>query len=678
MKLNDNISSLKGIGDSLTQQYLSLGIITLADLINYYPRKYLDYSNITSIKDLTAGQVSLKATISNLNGRYLRKGLHITEAIASDDSGSVRLIWFNQPYRVKAFQASQQYFISGKFELKYNRFSINNPSTELAKDLPINTARILSVYPETKHLNSAQIRKAIAQIKPVFSQIKEPLPASIIKDYRLVGLSEALVKLHLPNNLDDINLAKKRLGFDEVFLFVLASLLNKQENKNEKSLVINFDEQLAKKFVKSLQFRLTDSQRIAVWQIYKDMSKKIPMSRLVEGDVGSGKTVVALMAALMVINQQKQVAFMAPTEILARQHFKTISELLKPLGLEANLLLLLGSLSAKHKQAVNEQISQSDNKIIIGTHALIQNKLNINKLGLVILDEQHRFGVQQRTDLIAKSAGLMPHVLSLSATPIPRSLALTLYGELSITRLTEKPKGRPAVKTKIIYASQKIAVYKKIEDEIRLGRQAFIVCPAIEDNLISVNSAVKVYDDLRNGQFKHLRLGLIHGKLKTNQKEQVMQDFINQKIDILVATTVIEVGIDVANASVMLILSPERFGLAQLHQLRGRIGRGKQESYFFMLIELDDSPKQRLSALERIDDGFALAELDLKLRGPGAIYGKDQHGLLDLRIADLSNKDLIYKASTAAKQLMSSQPDIKDYPELYQKVNNLRAITNLN
>ena len=678
MKLSDPLVSIKGVGDVQAKKFENLGVYEVADLINYYPRRYDDYSNVTLIKDLQPGPVSLKVKINNVKGRYGRnRGLHITEAIASDSTASVRVVWFNQSYRAKQIKSDKEYYLSGNYELKNNHFTITNPSTEVVSDLPVSTARILSIYPETKGLDSRHIRKAIIEVLPEINKLKESLPGFILKSQKLLSRSDALRALHMPMSSQELNEARRRLGFEEVFEFSLASLLNKQENEAEKTLKVKFNETLARKFRDNLPFKLTNSQRKAIWQVYLDMEKTVPMNRLIEGDVGSGKTVVAVMSSIMAMEEGRQVALMAPTELLARQHADTIFKLLQPLGLENKLTLLVGSLSQKEKKVAYKAISEGKASFIVGTHALIQEGLDMHDLALVIVDEQHRFGVKQRTSLLSK-AGHMPHLLSLSATPIPRSLALTLYGELSITRLNEKPAGREAVATKIIYDSQKKDLYQHIDKEIEAGRQVFIVCPSITKSELNVKSVNEVYDDLKKSTFKHRKLGLLHGQLKSAEKQKVMEQFVRGEIDILVATTVIEVGVDIPNASIMLVMSPERFGLAQLHQLRGRIGRGEHRGHFYMLLDSSDAPLKRLRALERSSDGFDLAELDLELRGPGAIYGTYQHGALDLRIANLSDKQLIHSAVNSAQEFIDKREKLSDYALLHKKINKLRTVTNLN
>lgn len=677
MNLESRIEEVKGIGTSVGAKFRSVGIATVKDLINYYPRRYDDFSELTSISKMPTGSVTVKAKIKQIEGRYVRGGLHITEAIASDDSGSVRLVWFNQPYRKTATKLDQEYFVSGNYELSHQKFAVMNPSLELVSDFPLNTARIIPIYKEAKNLNSRQIRAALGQVLPVIKAVPEILPSKVVAKHKLLRRSEALSALHFPKNSEELAAARFRLGFEEVFALCLASLLNKQENLSQQSVKVVFNQDLAKKFVENLSFKLTDDQRRVTWQIYQDLEKPHPMTRLLEGDVGSGKTVVATMAALMAMEQGLQVALMAPTEILAKQHAETIYKLLKPLNLENRVSLLVGSLSASQKDIVYKQIKAGEARFIIGTQALIQDKVDMHNLALVIIDEQHRFGVEQRQKLLAK-AGHMPHLLSLTATPIPRSLALTVYGELDVSVLTKKPTGRKPVTTKLTPESSLPKMYEHIKSELANGRQAFIVCPLItKTDLSEAKSAQEVYEQLKNNQLKDFNIGLIHGKMKSAEQGAVMSDFIAGKIAAIVSTTVIEVGVDVPNATVMVIQNAERFGLAQIHQLRGRVGRGEHQGYCYLLVN-SNSPTKRLRAVESSNDGFKLAELDLEIRGPGAIYGNMQHGKLDLRMAKITDTQLISKARQEAQAFLEDPSNLLQYKELQELVGSLRTVTNLN
>jgi ATP-dependent DNA helicase RecG len=669
---------LKGVGEELSSKLAVLGVRTVDDLIENFPRRYEDYSKVMSVKNLHPGQVTIKAKINSVTGRYVRKGIHITEAIASDDTASVRLVWFNQPYRAGAIKQGQEYFVAGEYALRRSRFSIANPSVELVSDFPVNTARIIPVYRETKGLKSNQIRRLIREALQFVQELPEHLPAWLLKDKNLLDYPTAVKEIHFPSSGELWSAAKKRLAFEEVFQLTLAALLNKQENLAEKSLAIPFREELAKKFVVELPFKLTDAQRKATWQIYQDMQKSQPMNRLLEGDVGSGKTVVATMSALMAMEAGFQAALMAPTEILARQHADTIINLLDKFGYEDKAGLLLGSLNQAAKKTMHERIAAGDFRLIIGTHALISEKVDMHRLGLIIIDEQHRFGVAQRKKLQAK-AGHMPHVLHMTATPIPRSLALTLYGELDISVLDELPPGRQTIKTKLVSPVSRNKLFTEIDKELEAGRQMFVVCPVITESEASSGlSAEETYKQLSEKDFKHRRVALLHGRMKADEKEKIMAGFLAHKFDILVSTTVIEVGVDIPNATVMLVVGAERFGLAQIHQLRGRVGRGAHQSYCFLMTSDARAPSQRLRALEGTTDGFKLAELDLELRGPGAIYGTFQHGALDLRIVNLSDMKLIASARSAAQQFIDKHENLKKYPHLAARVEALRAITNLN
>lgn len=678
MELTAQVTKLKGVGEELAKKLAILGIHTIDDLVEYYPRRYEDYSSIIKIKDLRPGPITIEAQIKQVNGRYVRRGMHITEAIASDDTSSVRLVWFNQPYRAGAIKAGTKYYIAGEYQLSRQRFSIMNPSMELVSDFPVSTARIIPIYRETKGLKSAQIRKLVREAVIGVKELPEHLPNWILKQQDLVIYARAVTEMHFPSGNKALDMAKKRLGFEEVFQLTLAALLNKQEFAHEKGLPIPFNEKLAKDFVSKLPFKLTNAQRKVVWAIYQGMAKSQPMNRLVEGDVGSGKTVVAAMAALMVMEQGFQVALMAPTEILARQHAETLYKLLDSVGYGNQVGLLVGSLKPAAKKLMHDKIRSGEVRLVVGTHALISEKVSMDKLGLIIIDEQHRFGVDQRKKLQAK-AGHMPHVLHLTATPIPRSLALTLYGELDVSVLDELPPGRQPIQTTIVSPNSKKTLYQKIDKELAAGRQMFVVCPLITDSEMTKGLSVEeTFKQLSEHEFKHRRIGLLHGRMKADDKERVMQDFLDHKFNILVSTTVIEVGVDIPNSTVMLIIGAERFGLAQIHQLRGRVGRGAHQSYCYLMMSGSKAPSQRLRMLETTTDGFKLAEYDLELRGPGAIYGTVQHGALDLRVAKLTDTKLIGAARATAQEFIDKKERLTRYPHLNARVSALRAITNLN
>jgi ATP-dependent DNA helicase RecG len=677
MVLTDSIEELKGIGPALAAKFGRLGVTSIDDLLRYYPRKYQDYSAITPIIKLQPGQVTVKGVFKQVRGRYVRRGMHITEAVLSDDTSSVRIVWFNQPYRAAAIKSGEEYFVSGQFELARQHLQIMNPSTEAVSDFPAHTARIVPVYRESKEVKSAEIRRAIKAALQSKLQFATYLPATVEKQYKLSTIQKALTQVHFPESAKDVEAAKYRLGFEEIYELILAHLLLKQEANQEAALPVMFKKELAQDFVKHLPFDLTNSQRATTWEAYQDIAQPRPMNRLVEGDVGSGKTVVAAMLATMTMHQGLQVAIMAPTEILARQHAKTFYDLLEPLGMAHKVSLLVGSMTAAQKRTAYAKIASGEVQCIVGTHALIQDKVDMHSLALVVVDEQHRFGVEQRKKLL-KKAGHMPHMLSMTATPIPRSLALTVYGDLDISILKEKPPGQKPAITKLVPPNHRLNLYKDIDTHIAEGRQAFVVCPLIDDSaVVQAKSATNVQKELAK-LLPHRKVGLLHGKMKAEDKQSIMQDFIDRKLDILVSTTVIEVGVDVPNATIMCIEAPERFGLAQMHQLRGRIGRGGYQGYCYLLLSDDKSPSKRLRAIEQSSDGFRLAELDLELRGPGAIYGTSQSGLLDLRMVNLTDTKLIAAARKAATGTVKNDPNLLQYPQLKARVLSLQKIVHLN
>jgi len=677
MELTDSVDKLNGVGPALAAKLARLGVHSIEDLLRYYPRAYQDYSEITPIIRLKPGQVTVKGVFKQVKGRYVRRGMHITEGVLSDDTSSVRIVWFNQPYRAGAIKPNEEYFVSGKFELARQHLQIMNPSTEAVSSFPAHTARIVPIYRESKGLKSTEIRRAIKAALQAKIAIESPLPMAIEKEYRLGSLQTALTQIHFPETAKDVEAAKRRLGFEEIFELVLAYLLIKQETSKETALPIAFKKELAQDFVKHLPFKLTNSQRVTTWEAYQDIEQATPMNRLVEGDVGAGKTVVAGMLAAMAMAQGYQVAVMAPTEILARQHAKTFYDLLKPLGMADKVSLLVGSMSAAQKTTAYSKIKSGEVQCLVGTHALIQDKVDMHSLALVVVDEQHRFGVEQRKKLL-KKAGHMPHMLSMTATPIPRSLALTVYGDLDISILHEKPPGRRPAITKLVPPNHRLSLYKDIDKHIAKGQQVFVVCPLIEESAVVQAKSVGAVQKELAKLLPARKIGLLHGKMKAEDKQAIMQDFIDRKLDILVSTTVIEVGVDVPNATIMCIEAPERFGLAQIHQLRGRIGRGDEQGYCYLLLSDDKPPSRRLRAIEQSNDGFKLAELDLELRGPGAIYGTSQHGILDLRMVNLTDTRLIAQARKAANQTIKNDPNLLQYPQLKARIADLQKIVHLN
>lgn len=674
-----NVTDLKGVGEASAKLLKRLGIETPLDLLENVPRAYDDYSKIQKIRSIKPGTVTIKAQLTSINARYSKKGLHMTEALASDETGSVRVTWFNQPYRGRSIKADEEYYISGEYAGNYKYLTINNPVCELVSRFPLHTARLVPRYRLTKGLSVFQMRKFT---KAAFEHIKlkETLPKWLIKEKQLIGRKEALFGMHFPKTIQSLSVAKRRIAFDELFEITLASELNKREYAKASAVSIPFAESVVKQFVNTLPYTLTNDQRKAAWQILQDMTQGRPMNRLVEGDVGSGKTVVAALSMVNAVSGGFQVALMAPTEILAAQHAQSLYGLL-PDAVAQNLVFLSGSMTKKQKELAYGRIKSGEAQVIVGTHALIQAGVEFKNLGLAVIDEQHRFGVEQRKKLQSK-AKTMPHILNMTATPIPRSLMLTLYGEMDASIIAQMPPGRTSIATKVVQPEQRKNLYEKLRTPIDNGRQIFVVCPLIEESLQGVKpsrslSVVAIHKQLTTW-FKGYRVGLLHGKLKPAQKEQIMKDFIARKYDVLVSTTVIEVGVDVPNASVMVIEGADRFGLAQIHQLRGRVGRGEHAGSCYLILADNGSVSKRLQMLEKETNGFKLAEYDLELRGPGAIYGTMQHGELDLRVAKITDIALISEARQAARQFIKKNEDLLHYPQLKIRVDHLRKITNLN
>ena len=676
MDLWSSIEKIKGVGPETARKLAVLGVETIYDLLTFWPRRYDDYSEVLPIKDIEPGAVTVKAMIESIKTKRVRRGMHLTEAVIRDESSAIRVVWFNQPYREKYFKAGKEYYFSGLYDFSFNRYVLQNPTVEEAKEFTANTARIVPIYPQTKGLDSKIIRKTISEITSMFQELSETMPSWVSEQYDFMSYAEAAYQLHWPENQTKLAEARERIGFEEVFAYVLAGQLNKKQIEDEVALPILFNQDFAKQYTKTLPFELTPEQKQCSWEILQDIEREHPMNRLLEGDVGAGKTVVAAMAAYMASKQGIQTAIMAPTELLARQHAVTLANLLEPLGVTIGLLT--SAVKGKPKEALKSQLEEGSLDIVVGTHALLQESVTFKRLGLIVIDEQHRFGVKQRQKLVDK-AEKIPHILSMTATPIPRSLALTVYGELDISIINSKPKNRLPIQTNIWSPNSRPQLYQIIDDEIKSGRQAFVVCPLIDESegseVKSVNEEVK---RLKKDIFKTRRIGILHGKMKDDEKARVMQDFADKKLDILVSTTVIEVGIDIPNASVMLIEGADQFGLAQLHQLRGRVGRGEYQGYCYLVPTSSQKPSKRLRAMESTRDGFKLAEMDLELRGPGAIYGSKQHGALDLKIANISDVALIKNAKKSAAIFIKRSDNLADYQELEKRVQKSLSLTYLN
>ena len=680
MKLTTTLEQIKGVGPKTAQALAAAGLKTISDALDFLPRAYDDYSTAVNIADLQPGKVTVKAHCESVSTRIVRRGLRITTAVLADKSGKVKAVWFNQPYRETQLKSDAEFIFSGQFGMQYNRYQINNPSVELAKEVAKttieNASGIQPVYKSIKNIRPKTVQDLMKNIRPIMDFLPETLPENIIQRQKLVSRSEAVKFLHAPKTHEEISRGRERLAFEELFEMILAAQFNKQEQTRLTGWKIPFNKSVVKNFVDQLPFPLTNAQRRAAWQILQDLESDHPMNRLLQGDVGSGKTVVAGLVATEVAKAGFQTAIMAPTEILAQQHAKTLDELLSPFGV--SVALLTGHVKGAARNQLLDNLASGNIDVVVGTHALIQEKVAYHKLGFAVIDEQHRFGVKQRQALLEKS-DFMPHLLSMTATPIPRSLALTLYGELDISILDELPSGRQPIQTKIWSPASAPKLYESIENELAKGRQAYVICPLIDDNPDNDKKSVEAeYSKLSKTIFSHRRVGLLHGKLPAEEKAEVMQKFADGELDMLVSTTVVEVGVNVPNATVMLIENADNFGLSQLHQLRGRVGRGKHQSFCHLMMSGHDKPSQRLREIEKSQDGFYLAEVDLKLRGPGEIYGKMQHGDLNLKIASLADTALIARAQVEAERFVKEGQDLLQYNHLAHAVSRYQRLTVLN
>lgn len=690
-KMNDldkSISNLSGVGPKMEEKLGGLGIETIRDLIFYYPRRYDDFTSPRNIAGLRINdEVIIKGEIVSIAKAYTkRRWMTLIEAILKDLSadkagttGEIKAVWFNQPFLLNILKPGDTWLFAGKVGWDFKKKQKNLAVTQYEKD-----GKIFAVYPETEGLTSKFLRKLL---QPIISdlELEDYLPLDIIKSENLMSLEDAIRNIHAPEDNIKLATAKKRIAFDELFLIALKMLQSKKELTLANGIEIDTDEKLLQDFVGKLPYKLTNAQRKTAWEIICDLKKKTPMNRLLEGDVGSGKTVVAAMAVLAACHAGYQSVWLAPTEILANQHFQNVTKLLKPFKIKVGLFT-----------AANKLADLAKDDLIIGTHALIQKNIEIKNLALIIVDEQHRFGVKQRAFLRStvknsrltvngeRLTELVPHFLSMTATPIPRTLALAFYGDLDLSIIDEMPKGRRKIKTQIVAPVDREKAYEFIKNQITSGRQVFVICPLIEEketlnkNLFEADrkSAVAEYNKLSKEIFPKFSVGLLHGKMKSKEKEEVMGHFKTGKIDILVSTAVVEVGIDIANATVMMIESAERFGLAQLHQFRGRVGRGEHLSFCFLFSDSwSETTKTRLDAMTTCDNGFDLAQIDLDLRGPGEMVGLRQSGLPDLKMASLSDRMLIEATRRAAQKVVAE--GIEKYPSLQKKYQKFMATKHL-
>lgn len=641
MDLDTKIENILGVGAKTIKKLNKLEIEKVGDLLYHFPRTFLDFSKTTKISELKVETpTTIKGQVWQVKNRLTRGGKFLTQAKVADSTGTIDVFWFGRPYLPQILKIGDEVNLAGKPEAFGNNLRLANPEFE-AGDTKLHTGRLVPIYPETQGLSSKWLRSKIAfTLSKLKGEIPENLPQEVIKRQSLYAREKAFLKIHFPQTSEEFEIARQRFAFEELFFIQLATLAKKKvwrEKKNALPLIL--PKKWKEKFEKNLPFKLTFAQKRVVEEVLSDLSQNNPAVRFISGDVGSGKTVVAAFAALAAYNCGKRTIIAAPTEILAFQHYQTLSQLLLPFGVSI-------SYYTRSKKGKEENV-------IVGTHALIHKREPFKNIGLVVIDEQHRFGVSQRAQIAKrhKEGEFYPHFLTLSATPIPRSLALILFGDLDLSLIDELPPGRKTPKTFVVPPEKRQGAYEFLREKVKEGRQAFIICPFVTESetLESVKAATSEFERLKKDVLPDLRLGLLHGRLKSKEKERALSEFKDKKTNILVATPVVEVGIDIPNATVMIIEGAERFGLAQLHQLRGRIARSRHDAFCFLFSESgSERARRRLSALCKIDLGFKLAEVDLKLRGPGEVLGTKQHGHLKLKVADITNLGLIESARREA------------------------------
>lgn len=663
MPLNLDIQYVKGVGPKRAKLLKKLGINTVEDLLFYFPKDYENRSDILKIDDLKVGEKqTFRGYIAGVPREIKTSKVIITKLPVKDGTGAVELVWYNQPYIKNNFKIGEEYIINGKLQFKYGQLIVENPVLEKSEDFKLNTGRIVPIYGLTEGLTQNTIRKIMFNaLHDYVQEVEEFLDDEFLSKKGLMDIKNALININFPQNETYLEQAKYRLKYQELFLLQISLFLMKKSVKEKKG--IRFEKVELKPFLMELPFKLTSAQVKVLKEIIADMNSYKVMNRLVQGDVGSGKTVVAACSMYIAVKNGYQVAMMAPTEILAKQHYHTLRELFK--NTDIKIGLLSGSILPSIKKEVLEKIKNGDYDIVVGTHALIEDNVIFKNLGFCVTDEQHRFGVRQRALLTQK--GENPDILVMTATPIPRTLALILYGDLDISIIDQLPPGRKKVKTYVIYSSFRKKAYEFAMREVKKGRQVYVVCPLIEESdKINAMSAEIVYREIYEDAFKEAKVGLLHGKMADSEKAKIMQEFVNGKIDILVSTTVIEVGVNVPNATVMIVENAERFGLAQLHQLRGRVGRSEFQSYCILIsYSNSDIAKKRLGVLVQTSDGFKIAEKDLEIRGPGEFLGLRQHGLPEFKIANIfEDIDVLKKVQKDAEELLERDPQLENHPKL--------------
>ncbi len=677
--LDSEVQYLKGVGPRMASLLKRLGISQVSDLLHHLPRRWEDRTRPRPIHQLRDGAVeTVRGVLGSVSKKQPKKGLLLVTATLSDATGSIQLTWFNQRHLAKQLRPGSEVIACGKVERKFHQTQMNSPELEEAQEHGVHTGRIIPIYPLTGSLSQKWMRKIQYTVVPTYApRLVDPLPAPLRSSYSLIDKSAAVLEYHWPSNRAHQAEARRRLAFEELFLLQVEIAIQRRERELDPRTVHYQPEQTrAEDFCQLLPFKPTGAQSRVMAEVVEDLSRPSPMNRLLQGDVGAGKTVIAAFAAWCAVKNGYQAAIMAPTEILAEQHYHKLLALLEPGGMRVGRLS--GSMRKKAKREVYQQLADHELDLVVGTHALIQEGVEFAKLGLVVVDEQHKFGVMQRTVLRQKGHRGNPDLLVMTATPIPRTLALTLYGDLEVSRLDELPPGRQPIHSESVPFSERKRVYEEIRREIQAGRQAYIICPLVEEtDKVEATAAVEEAEVVQQRVFPEFSVGLLHGKMKAADKEAVMEKFRTQEHQILISTTVIEVGVDVPNATVMLVQDANRFGLAQLHQLRGRVGRGSHASRCIFMGDAKSADSQRrLEAIARMSDGFDVAEEDLQIRGPGDFYGFRQSGFPELQVADLLRDQLLLEeARRAAQQFLQEDPELDSHPALREHLVNRQVKT---
>ncbi len=681
MYLDSPVTAIKSIGPEKSRKLSRLGILTVKDLIEHFPRDYEDRSQVVPISEIKLNEENtFRGRVRGIPEDMRVKNLRIVRARIEDSTGGIVAVWYNQPYMKKAFKEGAEYIFTGKAVRKYNNIEIQSPEFEIvSKGSILSGGRIVPVYSSTSGISQKMLRSIIKDtLDYAGNQIHDFIPTSIRKKYKLCDRNYAVSNIHFPESNESFFIARRRLVFEELFMLQTALLKMKSSVNKGKSGIVFKNINCAKEILNALPFELTDAQKKVMREIVNDINSGKSMNRLVQGDVGSGKTAVALVTAFIAIRNGYQSALMAPTEVLAGQHYEFISKILDSLGIKT--VLLTGSLKKKEKEKALELIKSGEAKMVIGTHAVIQENVEFQKLGMVITDEQHRFGVRQRGTLSEK--GENPHVLVMTATPIPRTLALILYGDLDISIIDHLPPGRQKIDTLSVNSSYHERIYSFIRKEVDRGRQVYIICPMIDENdKLDVQDVTTYTEKLKNEIFSDYSVECMHGKIKPQKKQEIMEEFAKNNINILVSTTVIEVGINVPNATIMMIENAERFGLAQLHQLRGRVGRGSEKSYCILVCDSKSKvAKERMNMMTKSSDGFEISEMDLKLRGPGEFFGTRQHGLPEMKIANLyKDMNILKEAQKASLEIMNMDIENDDeYKLLKMELDKAFQVENIN